>query len=230
MGGVLCVGIDLGDAAEAWREAALPWVTAGERERSERFLHRLDGTRHLVGRALVRKTLTGAGGLAAPVAAFTTNPWGKPAWPGCGFEFSVAHSGRAVWVAFCREAAVGIDVEAVDPSLDLRDLLAALHPGERDELAVLPGPEARLALFRCWARKEAVLKALGQGLARPLGGFRVRTDGRGRDWLAEPPGDPVPGWTTVDLPGTGGHPGSVAALAPGLAVGYCRLEQPGQLR
>jgi len=221
---LLCVGLDLKNGAEAWREAAQPWVTAGELARARRFHHRIDGTRHLVGRAVVRSLLGRAGGAAVP-AEFTVNPWGKPAWPGCGFEFSISHSGDAIWVAFCRDAAVGIDVEAPSAAIDPQALAASLHPAERAELAGLADPEARTAFLRCWVRKEATLKALGEGLARPLSSFRVRTDARSRDWLAEAPQVGTASWTTADLRAADGYQVSVAATAPGLSVACRRLEQ-----
>lgn len=208
LAGVVCLAVDLASGPEAWREAALPWVTGAERARAGRYRQRLDGTRHLVGRALVRRVL------AVPVQAFTENPWGKPSWPGSGVEFSLAHSGSWIWAAFCRDAAVGIDVEIPGADLDTRTLGAILHPGEQEELAGLP----EAAFLRCWTRKEAVLKALGEGLARPLPSFQVRAGGPGRDWLVQPPATDAAGWTSADLEEPGPALVSVAAMAPGLAV------------
>jgi 4'-phosphopantetheinyl transferase len=230
-GSLLCAGIDLGMDAEAWREVAQPWATRGEWAFAQRFHHRIDGTCHLAGRAMVRSLLARQGAAAAP-AEFTPNPWGKPTWPGCGFEFSISHSGHAVWVALCRGTAVGIDVETTSAEFEPGTLAGCLHPREQSALAGLPGAQARAAFLRCWTRKEAVLKAMGEGLARPLASFQVWTDERPCDWLAQAPPAEVAGWTTADLPGGDGHQVSVAAQAPGLRITCRQLERSalGSLR
>jgi len=49
------------------------------------------------------------------------------------------------------------------------------HPAERAALLELPAADVQSAFLRCWTRKEAVIKALGEGLSRPLGRF-LRAD------------------------------------------------------
>lgn len=213
-----CFGIDLKDDAEGWWEAALPWVTAGEQVRARRFRQRMDALRHVVGRALVRSLLSRELGVAALSMEFIANPWGKPALPGCGIEFSISHSGNAVWVALCRGIAVGVDVESQDAVADPHGMADVFHPAERAALLELPSADAQSAFLRCWTRKEAVIKALGEGLSRPLASFCVRTDECAGDWLREVPEGGITGWTTADLPVAAGYHASVAAMAPGLAV------------
>jgi len=215
---VLCIGIDLRDTAEDWQEAALPCVTASEIARAQRFRQPMDATRHLVGRALVRALLARELGTATLQAEFTANPWGKPALPNCGIEFSISHSGMAVWVALCRGTPVGIDVELENSGTDPHALSDILHPAERAELLALPMQEARAAFFRCWTRKEAIVKALGEGLSKPLSGFRVHTGSRSGDWLIEAPSIPGAGWSTADLAAAPGQYASVAAIASGLTI------------
>jgi len=215
---VLCIGIDLQDRPEEWREAALPCVTDSEVSNAQRLRQPLDATRHLVGRALVRTLLARELDTATLRTEFATNPWGKPALPDYGIEFNLAHSGGAIWAAFCRGVPVGIDVEEENDPADLHALTSILHPAERAELLALPMQEAHAAFLRCWARKEAVVKALGEGLSKPLSGFRVHTADCSGNWLIEAPAIPGAGWTTADLPVTPGRYSSVAAMAPGLTV------------
>lgn len=178
----------------------------------------MDAVRHVVGRALVRSLLSRELGVAALSAEFLANPWGKPELPGCGIEFSISHSGNAVWVALCRGIAVGIDVESQDAVADPHGMADVFHPAERAALLELPAADVQSAFLRCWTRKEAVIKALGEGLSRPLGSFCVRTDACAGDWLTKMPEGGVAGWTVVDLPVAAGYHASVAAMAPGLAM------------
>jgi 4'-phosphopantetheinyl transferase len=69
---------------------------------------------------------------------------------------------------------VGIDVEAIRPLADA-DAVAA-HFFSRPEHAAYRALDPRdrpLGFFQCWTRKEAFIKALGEGLAHPLDSFDV---------------------------------------------------------
>ena len=225
--GLVCVGIDLKGNAEDWWAAALPWVTTDEQTRARRFHQRMDVVRHLVGRALIRVLLAREFGAAALSAEFVANPWGKPTLPGSGFEFSISHSGNAVWVALCRGFAVGIDVERADTVTDPHALADVFHPTERAELLLLPAVEAQCAFLRCWTRKEAVVKALGEGLSRPFSSFCVRTDECASDWLVEVPEAKAEGWTSADLPVSTGYHASVAVMAPCFPITCHLVKYPG---
>ncbi len=149
---------------------------------------------------------------------FSTNAWGKPALPASGVEFSLSHSGDFVWLAMSRAGAIGIDGERVDARVDHHDLAGMFHPLETSAIRALPEAAAREAFYRCWTRKEAVVKALGEGLSRPLTTFRVLTELSADDWLVEPPGAGSSGWTCADLPSAAGYQLSVAAMSPGISI------------
>ena len=89
-------------------------------------------------------------------------------------HFNLAHSGGLALYAFCLEDAVGVDVE------EERELSDALQiserffsPAERETLKSLPEERRIPAFFRCWSRKEAFFKAVGEGLSYPLDAFDV---------------------------------------------------------
>jgi len=217
----------------------MPFVTALERARSRRFLHAMDAARHLVGRALARRMLCAAAGLTH-IGDFTRTSLGKPVCPqethaGPGhIDFSITHSGAMVWTAFCRGASVGIDVEQVRPLPDIFELAAQLHPLECAAVRARPDAERAAAFYRCWTRKESVLKALGMGLHLPLHDFQVRPQPPASDWLISLPdgmarelaaapsaghsGAACPAWTTRDIGLPPGYQCSVAANAPHLSL------------
>lgn len=215
-GTAVCLGIRLeGFSATAWQEARA-WLDGGARVsgseslRASRFLHVADAVRHLLARSLLRQVLTRQGVCALP-DVWPVNAWGKPEGTAWGMYFNLSHAGSDVWLACSREAAVGIDVEDGCPALD--DLLPLLHPAEIDDLLMSDADALRRQ--RLWVRKEAVIKATGQGLSLPLTSFRVALDERAA-WLLQAPQDYPAPWTTRDLPAAGSA--AVALAVRGLPV------------
>ena len=217
-GEAICIEIDLARDLEAWWEVATPWISARETATALRYYQRLDAVRHAVGRAVTRMLLARELGIPKLTEEFLTNAWDKPFLPASGLEFSISHSGRFVWTAISRAGAIGIDIERVDATVDHHDLAAIFHPVECSNIRALSGPAARDEFFRCWTRKEAVVKALGEGFSRPLTDFRVLTDVTVRDWLAESPMAEAKDWTCADLPSIAGYNVSVAAMCPKLTI------------
>lgn len=217
-GTVLCIGADLQQGSAGWMRFALPRTSAEDQARAARFVRAADRLRHLVGRALLRTVLAQElDGQALP-ATLPTNAWGKPELPGSRLEFSLSHSGDAVWVAITRAAAVGIDVETAAACAQPFELALMLHPDERSAILGQPPEEARLRFLRAWTRKEAVTKALGKGLSCPLDSFSVATGPQPGGWLHESPSMPPSEWTCADLPVRNGYHLSLAAMSPGLSV------------
>jgi 4'-phosphopantetheinyl transferase len=105
---------------------------------------------------------------------------GKPrlVGPRRALEFSVAHSGEQLLFAVTRGMPVGVDVERLEQVRELDPLLTSvLAPWEVAELPV--GHDERLRGFLAyWVRKEAVVKATGEGLGRPLTSFTVSAPNR----------------------------------------------------
>ncbi len=206
---ITCVGVRLAGEIGAWSRAVRPFVTEKERLHAQRFMHSMDGARHLVGRALVRRILGET--MQTSLADFLYTPQGKPFCEQTLIDFSISHSGSMVWVAFNPNGKVGIDVEQIRETRDLLRLAAMFHPMEYAELQKRPPAELPAAFYRCWVRKEAVLKACGEGLSKPLGGFCVHTDGRKAGWLKSIDGSAAETWFTHDIPMPGGCHCSVAS-------------------
>lgn len=185
---------------------------ASELARAGRFAAREDAFRHLAGRVLARRLLSRQAGCR--LEEFEADGWGKPEWPGSGLHFSISHSGREIWLAATRMGSVGIDVEQVNDDVDCLDLAGMFHPEEFREIREEAEERRRAAFFRCWTRKEAVIKALGQGLSIPLDRFCVDTASVTENWLRRlPAGTESSAWTTADLPAEPGYSGAVAVAA-----------------
>ena len=147
---------------------ALDVLADEERERIGRFLRPADAASFAAGRALVRLALAERVGAAPAELVFDTwcelhaSPHGKPrlAEPAAELEFSLSRAGPRLVLAISN-APVGVDVERLDRDVEVGVARIAFADDERAELQEA-GPAAFLA---CWTRKEAVLKALGHGLA-----------------------------------------------------------------
>jgi 4'-phosphopantetheinyl transferase len=228
---VYCIGIALDDCdALALERACHAVADANERARADRLRRAEDRLRHLVGRAALRGLLAanwpaadsrpndGHGLPRTPwQAPLTVNAWGKPELPASGLHFNLSHSGMQVWLAACRDAPVGIDVEQIGAA-DSKGLAAMLHPQEASALAALPEAEAHQAFYRCWCRKEAVSKAAGIGLSLPFEAYRVAVDARDRDWLIEAPAGFEAEWTACDVAVPNGYRAAVAVPGVGLQL------------
>ena len=141
-----------------------------ERQRALRFHHDADRARFVVARATLRALVGLFCGLNPAEVRFRTNPFGKLELPSPGaLHFNTGHSGRWVLHAFSTTGPVGIDVEAVTAHAGDDAMPASvLAPAERAWLLSLAPPLRPAAFTGLWVRKEAYVKALGEGLSRPL--------------------------------------------------------------
>jgi 4'-phosphopantetheinyl transferase len=175
---------------EAERARAL--LDEAERERADRFYFERDRLRFTAARAILRVLLARylGGACAARDVRFGYGPRGKPQLgePGqraSGVRFNLAHSHEVAVYGFTRNREIGVDVEHARPLPDLDSIACRFFcAGEREALEAIPAGEARMAAFyRCWTRKEAFVKLLGDGLSYPLDRFRVSLEERGGSLL-----------------------------------------------
>jgi len=164
-------------AGEVERLAAL--IAPEEREKAARFRFARDRRRFVVRRARLRQCLAAGMGVAPEALVFVERAFGKPTLAG-GPEFSLSHSGEH-WALAIAGVPVGVDIEQLNRAIDCADIAKGLFgPRECTALAALPEDRATRAFFDCWARKEAFVKAIGQGLSYSLDAFEVSVDGPAR--------------------------------------------------
>lgn len=157
-------------------------LTDVERERRARLRYEADRDRFTSGVVVSRMIL--AAHLALRPAAVRIDrscmscgaPHGRPRTLDGDLDFSVSHAGDLVAMAVVRRGPepypggrrVGVDVEVVTDRVEPRARELCLSAPERDVLNDLPDADRAAAFFRYWVRKEAVLKATGDGLAVPM--------------------------------------------------------------
>jgi 4'-phosphopantetheinyl transferase len=130
--------------------------------------------------ALLGRLLARYGGLEEPpVIARTVH--GKPYAPSLPhIDFNLSHARNHVLIAIAREQALGVDIEQVDRKTRVDALARRFFArSEADALAALPEALRVDAFVRLWTLKEAVLKALGEGLAFGLDRIAFALDGSG---------------------------------------------------
>jgi 4'-phosphopantetheinyl transferase len=141
-------------------------------------------------------------------------PHGKPRLT--GIELSISHSGEAVLVAVALGQAIGVDVEQLTARADE---LAGMVLGdtERAVLDALPEDRRPAAFTRYWTRKEAVVKATGDGLTVPLDSVVVSGPDEEPVLLQWTAGPDTPVHLT-DLAAPAGYLAALATLGGGLCV------------
>jgi len=146
-----------------------------ERTRAGAFYRSQDRDRYLSGRASLRLILSRYVDRPPQDLLIETGEAGKPALAGIvGLEFNLTHSDDLSLLAVTRSGPIGIDVERVRADIDHAAIAGSdFSVQERAALKDLSPCDLMRRFSICWVRKEAYLKARGEGLARPLGSFVV---------------------------------------------------------
>ena len=153
-------------------------LSPDEQEKADHFHFDIDRRRQIVARGLLRRLLARVLRTTADRLRFDYSATGKPRLAGdpaeAKLEFNVSHSGGLVLIAVTVGRAVGIDVERIRADMAV-DRIAAefFSPRECAALAALPPHLQCDGFFACWTRKEAYIKARGDGLSLPLHQFDV---------------------------------------------------------
>jgi 4'-phosphopantetheinyl transferase len=187
-----------------------------ERERAERFHFAADRQRSILARGLSRLLLGHCAGRAANQLQFHHGKFGKPILAGGlhpSLQFNVSHSGDIVLIALSRGRALGIDIERIRMDVAIREIAARFFSaGECSALETVAPASRYEAFFACWTRKEAYLKARGDGLSLPLAQFDVSLLPGDPPRLLATRHDPaeVQRWTLSALEGGGGYKAALA--------------------
>lgn len=135
-----------------------------ERDRADRFRFERDRSRYIVGRALLRGLLGRYLDTAPEALEFQYGEFQKPALRS-GPWFNLSHSGPIALYAFSGAGELGIDVEIEDADFASERIAERFFsPAEVSVLRSLPAEAQPRAFLRCWTRKEAFIKARGDGL------------------------------------------------------------------
>ena len=187
-------------------------LSPDERERVARFKFEQHRERSQVARGVLRLLLAHYTGREAGALAFAYNAHGKPELREGGLHFNTSHSGDYVVFAFSHAGPVGVDIEQIRKDMQQHQAIAERHfaPGEQRQLNSLPEGERLRGFFELWARKEAFIKAPGEGVFGGLTHFETALDcERGVTIRGVRASD----WWMSALPDVPGYAGAVALNA-----------------
>jgi len=139
-----------------------------EAQRAQRFRFDRDRHRFIAARGTLRQLLSHYLQSSATQIQFAYGAHGKPevAYPKTDLTFNLAHSQNTMVCAVTQQHRVGVDLEFLRETSDILDLARRFfQPAEFAAISQLDETEQQQTFFRLWTAKEAVLKALGSGLA-----------------------------------------------------------------
>jgi len=176
------------DEVHVWR-TTLDWpaesvvnlehiLSSDERERMRGFYFQRDRSCYLIARGLLRILLGRYLDMTPDKLRFDYTPFGKPSLASglvqTALQFNVSHSGALLLIAVTAGRALGIDVEHIRADIAVGEIATHFFSAnERSALAKLARNLQCAAFFNCWTRKEAYIKAIGEGLSLPLDQFDV---------------------------------------------------------
>lgn len=212
-------------------------LTGEERQRAERFRFPRHRRRFLVRRARLRQLVAAYQGLPNRAMKFDYTARGKPLLPSeldrhrdGSLAFNLSDSKDLAVLAVARGQGLGVDVEIVREMPEALGISKSFFaPPERKVLAAVPATLRDETFFNCWTRKEAYLKATGDGLSVPLDRFTVTLHPDDECRFDEIDGDAEVArkWTLLNFRPAPDAVGAVASKRLDLTVGGCfRFQEP----
>jgi 4'-phosphopantetheinyl transferase len=222
------------DLPDPVRERLSLLLSSDECARAGRFYFARDRNHFVAGRGRLRLLLSRYTGIPPTRIGFRYGPRGKPALADApavsDLHFNISHAHGLALFAFTRAREIGIDIEFIRRDMDVECILQQFFtPCEAAAIRSLPAGEQQTAFFEFWTRKEAYIKATGDGLAMPLDEFEVSPQPGSAAVRLNTLCDPAEArrWSLQDLdPG----PGYAAALAVEGGCSRLRCWEEGEAR
>lgn len=195
-------------------------LSVDERQRADRFAFERDRERWTAARAGLRRILAAYLGVEPRLLQFEAGPFGKPHLvPDCGLRFNLSHSGNVALVAVARGRDLGVDVERIGPEAELEQIAPmVLSAGELAEWTGLPREDRVQGFFNAWSRKEAFIKAVGEGVSFGLQRFDVTLAPGAPARLLRVEGGSAADWTLHAVEAAPGYAASVCVKGRGWAL------------
>jgi 4'-phosphopantetheinyl transferase len=200
---------------EALRSEESRWqklLSPDEAARAARFHFPVDRNRFAASRGILRTLLGSYLEVEPGNLTFSYSKKEKPylalPYSDSGLTFNVSHSGEVALLAFTRKREIGVDIEELHRKIEIDPIARRFFSAhEQQQLAALRNEERFKAFFRCWTRKEAYIKATGEGLSLPLHQFDVSIAAGAQDALiaTRPDAAEAASWSIREVPAGDGY-------------------------
>ncbi len=208
----------------AQEQFGIALLSQDEQTRAARFLLPAIRQRFIIARSQLRQILSLYLGMQANEITFNYNEHSKPAinYPyQSNLQFNLSHSDEQLLIAITSEFAIGVDIEKIQPAFNAGVVNRFFSLQEQQALAETT--DSATLFYQIWSRKEAVIKALGQGLFAPPANFSVTDEYQVITFNNTD-------WSVASLPI---HPEYAAALASNQTltnISYWQLTAQGPLK
>lgn len=158
-----------------FQSSYLKILSPDEKNRAQKFRFTRDSRNFIIARGILRSLIGKYLEINPAEISFQYSEFGKPGIAdNHSLQFNISHSQNIALFAFIKKHHVGVDVEFVNPAIDVKDIAEKFFStNEIMKLLALPEKQQTLGFFNCWTRKEAFIKAVGEGLSFPLNKFEV---------------------------------------------------------
>ncbi|OQX65346.1 MAG: hypothetical protein B5M55_04175 [Desulfococcus sp. 4484_242] len=219
---VWCVSLDMEPSVLSGFH---PMLSEDERRKASRFRFKNMKARYVAARGVLRSIIAAYLDARPGDLAFQYGRYGKPALAGAFSDaeitFNMSHSHGMALYAVSFGNAVGVDIEKIRSGMSFHRIAKRfLSPRESEILQRLPPDQVKNAFFTCWTRKEAYIKARGEGLSSLLSRFSVSLAPGDPPALIDHQPDPgeISRWSLTDLQIGAGYAAALAVEGHGLTV------------
>ncbi len=181
-------------------EMLAEWLPPHEKSMQHRGVVPEIGIRAAVARAGLRRVLSRYLGKAPSALNFEIGDHGKPRLDSDPISFNLAHSASLAIVVVTLENRIGVDLELIRDSIAVDQLaVRCFSAGELDRWKKLPDSEKLEVFFDVWTRKEAFLKALGDGMSKAMNSVECDLESDSGSGLISMniPGEAAENWNTI---------------------------------
>ncbi len=202
-------------------------LSADEQARAARFIDDAVRGRFILARGMLRRVLGEALGLPASAVIFAYGARGKPYLPGSALNFNLSHADDMLLLALAEDRIIGADVERIRPMTEMNTVARMnFSPREQDAFFAVPAPQRDRAFYTGWTRKEAYIKAMGDGFALPLKDFDVTLTPDAPAKLLYAKGDDVNRWELIHIEPGAGYVAALCVQAPSPPIALKQFVEP----
>lgn len=178
-------------------------------------------------RGTLRRILSRYLGVPGDTVRFRYGEMGKPFLEApTDLQFNASHSGNLFVCAVSSGSTIGVDVEEIRPMDDITAIASHFFsPTEQRHLTSLAEADRTHAFYECWTRKEAVIKATGEGVSRPLDSFEVAFGPAATPCLLRIDDDSSPSWTMDSFEPSPGYIGAVTSPCAWSSIRVCDVNR-----